>query len=205
MEKHFNIQVKYIRADNEMNRKRTLSWMRSKGITFEPSAPRTQAQNGAAERSGGVIMEKARAMRISAKLPHDLWKEIINAATYLYNRTPKESQDWKSPYEVFFSTVEGSIRKPKLAHLRAFGCRAYAMTENAQNKKKRKWKLNPRAYIGYLVEYDSMNIFRIWIPSKGLVISTRDVIFDEKTVFNGKPEHVTPQMADEMNSLIIKI
>src|SRR5262245_61413693 len=108
--------------------------MRSKGITFEPSAPRTQAQNGAAERSGGVIMEKARVMRISANLPHNLWKEIINTATYLYNQMPREAQKWKSPYEVFFSAVEGTIQKPKLAHLKAFGCRAYAMTENAQGK-----------------------------------------------------------------------
>ena len=72
MEKHYHLEVKFIRADNEMKRKRTLSWMRSKGITFEPSAPRTQSQNGAAERSGGVIMEKARAMRILANIPHNL-------------------------------------------------------------------------------------------------------------------------------------
>ncbi len=93
MKKHYHLEVKFIRADNKMNRKRTLSWMRSKGITFEPSAPHTQAQNGAAERSGDVIMKKARAMRISANLPHNLWKEIINAATYLYNQTPREAQD----------------------------------------------------------------------------------------------------------------
>jgi transposase InsO family protein len=205
MEKHYHLEVKFIRADNEMKRKRTLSWMRSKGITFEPSAPRTQAQNGAAERSGGIIMEKARAMRISANLPHDLWKEIINAATYLYNRTPREAQEWKSPYEVFFSAIEGSMKRPKLAHLKAYGCRAYAMTEKAQDKKKRKWKLNPRAYIGYLVGYDSTNIFRIWIPSKGQVISTRDALFDEYKFFDGKPEHMTAQMANEMDSLIAKI
>jgi len=204
MTTHFNLKIQVIRSDNEMARKKTLNWLRSKGIKFEPSAPRTQAQNGAAERSGGVIMEKARAMRISANLPHNLWKEIINAAVYLYNRTPKEAQDWKSPYEVFFSAVEGSRRRPKLAHLSAYGCRAYAMTENAQEKKKRKWKLNPRAYIGYLVGYDSTNIFRIWIPSKGKVISTRDVLFDEQTFFE-KPDHLTPRMFDEMDSLIAKI
>ena len=40
----------------------------------------------------------------------------------------------------------------------------------------------PRAYISYLVSYDSTNIFRIWIPSQGKVIRTRDVSFDP-TVF----------------------
>jgi hypothetical protein len=49
-------------------------------------------------------------------------------------------------------------------------------------------KLDPRAHIGYLVGYDSTNIYRVWIPEKGKVISTRDVIFDESTVFEGKNE-----------------
>ena len=40
------------------------------------------------------------------------------------------------------------------------------MTEDAQLKKNKKRKLDPRAYIGYLVGYDSTNIFRIWIPHK---------------------------------------
>ena len=31
----------------------------------------------------GVIIEKARAMRIAANLLHDLWDEIINYAVYL--------------------------------------------------------------------------------------------------------------------------
>jgi hypothetical protein len=92
MSKRFDLKVKVVRSDNEMARKRTLHWLRSQGIDFEPSAPRTQAQNGLAERSGGVIMEKARAMRISANLPHDLWMEIVNSAVYLHNRSPQEAR-----------------------------------------------------------------------------------------------------------------
>ena len=85
MSKKFGLKVKVIRSDNELARKRTLRWLQNQKIDFEPSAPNTQDQNGATERSGGVIMEKARAMRISGNLPHDLWKEIINCAVYLYN------------------------------------------------------------------------------------------------------------------------
>ena len=68
-----------------MNKKRILIWIRLKDITFKPSVPHTQAQNGVVECSGNVIMKKARAMQISANLSHDIWKEIINAAIYLYN------------------------------------------------------------------------------------------------------------------------
>jgi len=60
------------------------------------------------------------------------------------------------------------------------------MTSDAQLKKKRLSKLDPRAHIGYLVGYDSTNIYRIWIPYKGIVISTRDIIFNKKTFFDGR-------------------
>ena len=78
------------------------------------------------------------------------------------------------------------------------------MTREAQLKKEKEWKLNPRAHIGYLVRYDSTNIFRIWIPYKGKVISTRDVIFDEYTFFDGK-SYVTVEIIPEMDSLVARI
>lgn len=199
------LDVSVIRADNELGRKKTQNWLRSQGISFEPSAPNTQAQNGIAERSGGVIIEKARAMRISANLPHDLWNEIVNCAVYLRDRTPRESNGWKSSHEKFHTYVSGKPVKPQLAHLKAYGCRAYAMTSAAQLKKKRLMKLDPRAHIGYLVGYDSTNIYRIWIPYKGIVISTRDVIFDETTFFDGKRTNLSDEIITEMDALIEKV
>jgi len=168
--RRYNLRVKVIRSDNELNRGRTKAWIRDQGISFEASAPNTHDQNGRAERSGGVIMEKARAMRISAKLPHDMWMESVNAAVYLYNRTPRHASRWETPYKRFYTFLDqheqasgpsDGPRKPHLAHLRAYGCRTYALTEKAQNKKGRKFKLDPRAYIRYLVGYDSTNIFRV--------------------------------------------
>jgi transposase InsO family protein len=205
--KRYGLEVKIIRSDNELGTKKIRQWLRDRGIDFEPSAARTQAQNGLAERSGGVIMQRARAMRLAASLPHNIWKEIVNCAVYLYNRTPRESNGWKTPYEVFFSQI-GEPRKskqPQLAHLKAYGCRVYAMTPEAQEKKNRLWKLDSRAYIGYLVGYDSTNIFRIWIPYQGKVISTRDVLFDENTFFNGKMEDFSQALIKELDELIARI
>src|SRR6266478_7525683 len=96
-----------------------------------------------------------------------------------------ESNRWKLLYKRFYTFLANKrLRKPQLAHLRAYGCRAYAIILDAQLKKKRLSKLDPRAYIGYLVSYNSTNIYRIWIPFKGIVISIRDIIFNEKTFFN---------------------
>ena len=130
-------------------------------------------------------MEKAHAMRNVANLPHDLWNEIVNSAVYLRDRTPRKSLAWKSPYKKFYTYTSelAGPSKLQLVHLRAYGCWAYVMTTDAQLKWRRRMKLNPWAHIGYLVGYDSTNIYRVWIPHKGIVISTRDVIFDEYTFF----------------------
>ncbi len=118
-----------------MNRNKTKSWFNKKGIDFERSAPDTHEQNGISERMGQLIMEKSRAMRLSGRLPHALWREIVASATYLYNRTPRYSLDWKSLYEAFYEYViknEGVTgpRKPVLSHLRAFGCKAYTLIKS---------------------------------------------------------------------------
>ncbi|KAI1683403.1 hypothetical protein KJE20_05908, partial [Pyrenophora tritici-repentis] len=62
------------------------------------------------------------------------------------------------------------------------------MTDDTHRGKSRLQRLDPKAWIGYLVGYQSTNIYRIWIPSMAKVISTRDVVFDEETIFNGKTE-----------------
>jgi len=49
----------------------------------------------------------------------------------------------------------------------------------------KKQKLRPRAQIGYLIGYNSSNIFRIWIPEELKVVVTRDVTFDESKVIQG--------------------
>ena len=76
---------------------------------------------------------------------------------------------------------------------------------DAQLKKKRLSKLDPRAYIGYLVSYNSTNIYRIWIPYKGIVISTRDIIFNEKTFFDGKRIDIIEALYAKLDTLIKKI
>jgi hypothetical protein len=61
------------------------------------------------------------------------------------------------------------------------------------------------AYIGYLVGYDSTNIYRIWILYKGIIISTRDIIFDEKMFFDGKWMDILKDLHTELDMLIEKI
>jgi hypothetical protein len=77
---------------------------------------------------------------------------------------------------------------PDQTHLVAFGCKAYAITSNAQLKKKRKWRLAPKAWIGYIIGYRSSNSYRIWLFTKNKIIIIRDVIFNENEFFIGNFE-----------------
>jgi hypothetical protein len=62
------------------------------------------------------------------------------------------------------------------------------MTPDAQLKRNRLQRFDPRAWIGYLVGCGSTNIFRIWVPQLNRVIRTRDVTFNEDEVFDGNIE-----------------
>ena len=86
----FRTIPKVIECDDEVARPKVISnWLLAQGTRIEPSAPNTQAQNGGAERSGGIIKEKSLALGLGSKFQEFLWPEVVRAAVYLYNRTPK--------------------------------------------------------------------------------------------------------------------
>ena len=171
----YSKSIRYFRTDGERSLGRSFDdFMASQGITPERSAPGTPAQNGGAERAGGVIVLKARCIRIASTLPASMWPEIVKAAGYLSNRTPKRQLEWKTPIEALTG------QPPNLAHLHVYGCRAYPLNKKIPHRQ----KLEPRAHIGHLVGYDSSNIYRIWIPSQNKVIRTRDVSFDESLFYD---------------------
>ena len=105
-------------------------------------------------------------MQIEAQLLKELWPEAFKAAAYITNRTPSRRLDWKTPFKKLQLVIGLSPIKPNIAHLRAYGYRAYLLKYNIP----RTQKLAPRAYIGYLVGYNSTNIFQIYILNKKKVI-----------------------------------
>jgi len=149
-------------------------FVRRIGITIEPTASNTPAQNGHAERFGRTLSTKARSLRVGGNLPHSLWPEIVKTAGYLINRTPTRKLGWKTPFEALHG------RKPSLSHLHIIGCKAFVLNYSIPKK----MKLEPRALVGYLVGYDSTNIWRIWHPTGKTIIRSRDVTFDEGQIYD---------------------
>ena len=62
------------------------------------------------------------------------------------------------------------------------------MTREVLKKTQCLKRLQPKAWIGYLVGYNSTNIYRIWNPITAQIVCTRDVMFNEDKVFSGDLE-----------------
>ena len=179
IKREFNTTVTFLIADDERGYGLTddsaRAYCQQEGIRFQIRAPHTKEQNGSAERSGKNLIDRSRSIVVTSNLPLALSPEIYVAAGYLLNRTPTRSIGWKTPLEMAY------LKKPSVAHLKIYGCRAYALRPQIP----RGDKLTPRALIGYLVGYDASNIYRIWLPKarskahQGKVIRTRDVTFKE--------------------------
>ena len=96
----YNLTVYFIRTDGERTLGDRYAELTCKyDIITEHSVPDTPKQNDVIERSGEVIIRKARCLRIAVNLLVNLWSEIVKATGYLNNRTSKRSREWKTSYE----------------------------------------------------------------------------------------------------------
>ena len=55
---------------------------------------------------------------------------------------------------------------------------------NANTSIPKKQRLEPSAHISFLVGYNSINIYRIWVPSQQKVIRTKNFIFNKFKFYN---------------------
>ena len=113
--------------------------------------------------------------------------------------SPLEAKGYRSPNHVldawfhqYFRHYDPTLLTSVTTDLRpdwngiyVYGCRAYPLTKDREaGRHKRDFKVQPRAHIGYLVGYIASNLYRIWVPILNRVILTRNVVFDEDTLFD---------------------
>jgi hypothetical protein len=169
-------RIKRFRCDNgrgEYNNALFLEILASSGITYEPAPPYTQHKNGVAERMIRTLNTKARAMLLDAGLPMTFWGEAIKTACYLHHRTPTSSLiDFKSPYELLHGV------KPRLHHLRRFGCTVYKhIPKEQRHDKKFGIRSRPCMMIGYV--HKTTKIWRLWDWQTKRAIECSNTIFRE--------------------------
>ena len=114
-------------------------------------------------------MEMARCMVKSQALPHGFWLEAVMCATYVLNRCPTKALQSITPYEAWHGT------KPSVAHLRVFGCLAYALVPQ-QHRRKLDDKAVKCIFVGYSSESKG---YRLYHPQTKRILVSRDVVFVE--------------------------
>lgn len=148
--------------------------LRELHITHEMTVPGTPEQNGAAERLNRVLLERTRAVLAESGLSQNLWAEALVTVNYARNRTPVSAHD-KTPWEMFMGQV------PSVGHMRVFGSTAYVHIP----KEKRR-KLDPVSEKGVFLGYEpTTKGYRILRDRDGVIVVTRNVVFDEKPRRNG--------------------
>ena len=166
-------KIKRLRTDNglEFCSAEFDELCKTEGIARHHTVRYTPQQNGVAERMNQTLLERARCMLSNAGLERRFWAEAVNVACYLINRGPHTGIHLKTPYEMW------SGKSADYSNLRVFGCSAYYHVSEG--------KLEPRAKKGVFVGYgDGVKGFRIWSPSERRVILSRNVVFDENSMFN---------------------
>ncbi|KAJ4721737.1 Retrovirus-related Pol polyprotein from transposon TNT 1-94 [Melia azedarach] len=144
---------------------------KNEGIARHHTVRDTPQQNGVAERMNQTLLERARCMLSNAELTRRFWAEAVSTACYLINRGPHTGINLKTPFEVW------SGKPADYSNLRAFGCTVYYHVNEG--------KLESRAKKGVFVGYgDGVKGYRIWSPSENRVILSRNVVFDENSMFN---------------------
>ena len=113
-----NTAVKELLTDGggEFDNKEVRQITQQIGLNHRMSMPYTPEQNGAAERENRTLVEAARSMLQSKKLPNKLWAEAVNTAAYILNRTGPTKVAGKSLCELWTG------KEPSVDHLKNVLC-----------------------------------------------------------------------------------
>nr|GEY90154.1 retrovirus-related Pol polyprotein from transposon TNT 1-94 [Tanacetum cinerariifolium] len=141
MENLNEVRVKELRSDNC-----------EKGISHNFSSYCTPEQNGVAKRRNKTLIEAARTMLNSAKLPKQFWGEAVNTACYTQNKSIIVKRHVKTAYNVFRG------RSLDISYFYVFGCPAHI-----HNHKDHLRKFNEKADDGFFLSYSSVaKAFRVF-------------------------------------------
>ena len=183
IEKQSGCQIKRFRCDNgkgEYDNQYFKGYLTQEGISYEPSAPYTQNQNGVSERKICTISNITRSLLADAGLSEGFWEELVRTAVYLNNRSPTRALPCGvTPYEARFGS------KPSLSHLRRIGSEAIVQIHpNLHNRTQT--KLLYCTFLGYVE--NTTKQYRVWHREghRLLIVASQNVDIDEDSSFDKK-------------------
>ncbi|GKB83546.1 retrovirus-related pol polyprotein from transposon TNT 1-94 [Tanacetum coccineum] len=166
MENLNKVRVKEPRSDNgtEFRNYKLEELCDEKGISQNFSSPCTPEQNGVAERRNKTLIEAARTMLNSAKLPKQFWGEAINTVC-TQNRSIIVKRHGKTSYDLFRG------RSPDISYFYMFVCLVHI-----HNHRNHLGKFDEKANDGFFLGYS--------LVAKAFRVTEGDAInFNEKRSF----------------------
>jgi len=173
VEKQFHTQIQKIQFDNgrEFFNSQTREFLKNLGVLQQSSCIYPPQQNGVVERKHRHLLNVAHALHFQSNLPLNFWGDFVLTVAYLINRLPTNVLKCHTPHEILFN------KKPKLSHLRVFGCLVY--DHNTHITHKFDERASPGVFLGYPHGKKGYKIFDL--SSKKIYV-TRDANFHE-TIF----------------------
>ncbi|GJY47039.1 retrovirus-related pol polyprotein from transposon TNT 1-94 [Tanacetum coccineum] len=150
------VRVKELRSDNgtEFRNLKLEEFCDEKGISQNFSSPCTPEQNGVAKRKNKTLIEEARTMLNSAKLPKQFWGEAVNIACYTQKRSIIVKRHGKTSYDVFRG------RSPDISYFHVFGCPVH-IHNHRDHLGKFDEKANDGFFLGYSPVAKAFSVFNI--------------------------------------------
>jgi transposase InsO family protein len=182
--------LKVLRSDGggEYNSKEFSTFCKSQGIIMQATTRYTPQQNGVAKIKNQTIMNMARTLLKEKHLSNTFWAEAVACSVYLLNRSPTTSLQMKVPQEAWSGT------KLNVAHLRTFGCIAYAHLPSELRR-----KLDDRSEKCIFTSYsETSKSYRLYNPITKKLILNRDVQFLENQFWDDSKN----QQVDSQNPLL---
>ena len=141
-------------------------------ISQQTSPPYISDLNGVAERAIRSIMEGVRADLVASNAPMGFWDNAMQHTVDILNRTTTPPDSSVSCYEAFTGV------KPKIMHIRPFGCAAWAGKSDAFI---RKTNMDSKAWEGINLGCSTISPggYDIWVPKLQRVVNTSDTHFAE--------------------------
>jgi hypothetical protein len=150
--------------------------LKSLGIKYEPTPPRTPECNGKAERMNRTLNNMVRAMLAQANMPNSFWASAMKMATYLRNRLPSSAIDDEIPYERWYRKP---LRKKDLKLLKPFGCIVWDNVPKENRKKHCRNKLFDHGTKGCFIGYVSWSTYSYYDFARKTILQSHNLTFME--------------------------
>jgi transposase InsO family protein len=146
-------------------------WLEARGAKVTRTPAHTPQHNGIAERMNRTLLSTMLALLGHAKLePTKFWREALETAVYLRNRTHVDVKAVKTSHELFGG------QRPNLSLCRVFGCDVTVHVPSV----KRDSKLSPKGEAGIFIGYTDKHPFCYCIRVGGKTVISRDIVFHEQ-------------------------